>query len=430
MTRRASRLRENMNPTVAADRLTKVYKVYSQPWDRLFEVVSRRRLHRPFVALHDVSFSVREGEALGIIGQNGAGKSTLLKILAGITAPTSGTVKVRGKVASILELGSGFHPEFTGRQNIVLNAALLGLSQAEIEECLPGIIEFSELGDFIDQPVKCYSTGMAMRLGFAIAVQVDPEVLIIDEALSVGDGYFQKKCMDRLRHYLDGGRTLLFCSHAMYYVSAFCHRALWMRHGQVEALGTVSDVVRAYETFLDAKAAASIGPVPPEQPSLEGVRPARLREIRFLQGGGEESVPSLFQSGEPWEIEVTWEADSPDIAAHLGIAINRSDGLEVCAFGTHRDDLAPFAGDRSYCIRLMMPALPLVKGEFMLYVYLLDEVGLHVYDQRWLPTAFAVKSDAYHFGVFNADHRWTDAAGMVLEPARAAELALVGRVQE
>lgn len=417
-----------MKPTVAVDRLTKVYKVYSQPWDRLFEVVARRRLHRPFVALSDVTFAVREGEALGIIGQNGAGKSTLLKTLAGITAPTSGKVEVNGKVASILELGAGFHPEFTGRQNIVLNAALLGLSQTEIQDCLPGIIEFSELGDFIDQPVKCYSTGMAMRLGFAIAVQVEPEVLIIDEALSVGDGYFQKKCMDRLRQYLDSGRTLLFCSHAMYYVSAFCHRALWMRHGKIEALGAVDDVVRAYETFLDAKAAASGGRAVTEREiSAEGVKQARLREIRFL-GGGEVGEPSVFHSGERWELEVEWETDSPAVATHLGIAINRSDGLEVCAFGTHRDDLAPFEGDRSYCVRLMMPALPLVKGEFMLYVYLLDEVGLHVYDQRWLPTAFAVKSHAYHFGVFSADHRWTDAAGAVLEPA-ATELALVGRVQ-
>ncbi|NJL26752.1 MAG: ABC transporter ATP-binding protein [Thermoanaerobaculia bacterium] len=420
-----------MNPSVAVDRLSKVYKVYSQPWDRLFEVVSRRRLHRPFVALEGISFSVREGEALGIVGQNGAGKSTLLKILAGITAPTSGTVEVSGKVASILELGSGFHPEFTGRQNIVLNAALLGLNEAEIEDRLPGIVEFSELGDFIDQPVKCYSTGMAMRLGFAIAVQVDPDVLIIDEALSVGDGYFQKKCMDRLRQYLDGGRTLLFCSHAMYYVSAFCHQALWMRHGKIEALGAVSDVVRAYETFLDAKAVTTSRDSTPTapKPASESLKPARLREVRFRGGEGEEGGPCEFRSGERWEIEVTWETDNPRIATHLGVAINRSDGLEVCAFGTHRDDLAPFEGERSYRIRLEMPALPLVKGEFMLYVYLLDEVGLHVYDQRWLPTAFVVKSHDYHFGVFSADHRWADATGSVLMPAEIVGLAAAGKVQ-
>src|SRR3954462_14918455 len=240
-------------PVVIAEELSKVYKVYKPPWDRLRELVTRRPRHREFHALEKASFSLPRGEGLAIIGENGAGKSTLLKTLAGITAPTSGSVTVRGKVASILELGSGFHPEFTGRQNIVLNAAMLGLSQDELRRKLPDIVAFSELGDFIDQPVKTYSTGMAMRLSFSIATQVEPDVLIIDEALSVGDGYFQKKCMDRLRRFVDGGGTLLFCSHAMYYVSAFCQRALWLRQGRAEALGPTEEVVREYENFLVAK---------------------------------------------------------------------------------------------------------------------------------------------------------------------------------
>ncbi|MCI0344366.1 MAG: ABC transporter ATP-binding protein, partial [Chloroflexi bacterium] len=216
--------------------LSKRYRVYATPWDRLWEALTRRPRHRDFHALDDVGFTLERGEGLAVIGENGAGKSTLLKILAGITAPTAGRLEVRGKIASILELGSGFHPEFTGRQNIVLNAAMLGLSEAEVKARMPEIVGFSELGEFIDQPVKCYSTGMAMRLGFSIATQVDPEVLIIDEALSVGDGYFQKKCMDRLQRYVEEGGTLLFCSHAMYYVSAFCRRAMWLKQGRVEAL--------------------------------------------------------------------------------------------------------------------------------------------------------------------------------------------------
>ncbi len=248
---------------VAADGLTKTYRVYGTPWDRLGELVTRRRRHREFHALEGVTFALPRGEGLALIGENGAGKSTLLKILAGITAPTSGSFAVRGKVASILELGSGFHPEFTGRQNVVLNAAMLGLSQEEVRRKMPDILAFSELGEFIDQPVKVYSTGMAMRLGFSIATQVEPDVLIIDEALSVGDGYFQKKCMDRLRVFVQGGGTLLFCSHAMYYVSAFCQRALWLRHGRAEGLGPVADVVRDYENFLVAKSAQPGQPVPP-----------------------------------------------------------------------------------------------------------------------------------------------------------------------
>src|SRR5215218_5697714 len=263
--------------------LTKVYRVYASPWSRLAEAVSKRPHHRAFPALQDVTFSLPRGEGLALIGENGAGKSTLLKILAGITAPTSGSLEVRGKVASILELGSGFHPEFTGRQNIVLNAAMLGLSPEELRHKMPEIIEFSELGDFIDQPVKVYSTGMAMRLGFSIATQVDPEVLIIDEALSVGDGYFQKKCMDRLRIFVESGGTLLFCSHAMYYVSAFCQRALWLRNGRAEALGPVADVVREYENFLVAKSAkaAESEPVPAAPSRL----PARIVSARLIETG-------------------------------------------------------------------------------------------------------------------------------------------------
>ncbi|HEX2163414.1 MAG TPA: ABC transporter ATP-binding protein, partial [Thermoanaerobaculia bacterium] len=232
------------DPIVTARQLGKTYRAYRTPWDRLAEAATGRRRHRAFHALAGVSFEQGRGEGLALVGENGAGKSTLLKILAGITIPTEGEVAVAGKVASILELGSGFHPEMTGRQNIELNAALLGLSEQAVREATPRILDFAELGPFIDEPVKAYSTGMTMRLGFAIATQVDPDVLIIDEALSVGDGYFQKKCMDRLQAYVEAGGTLLFCSHAMYYVSAFCQRALWLRQGRVEALGPVDRVVR------------------------------------------------------------------------------------------------------------------------------------------------------------------------------------------
>ena len=307
-----------VEPTVQAEGLTKVYRSYATPWDRLLEGITRRPRHREFRALEDVGFTLPRGEGLALIGENGAGKSTLLKILAGITAPTSGAFRVRGKIASILELGSGFHPEFTGRQNVVLNAAMLGLSQEELRRKMPDIVAFSELGDFIDQPVKTYSTGMAMRLGFSIATQVEPDVLIIDEALSVGDGYFQKKCMDRLRLFVGGGGTLLFCSHAMYYVSAFCQRALWLRHGRAEALGPTEEVVREYENFLVAKSAqAAEGMAAPPPPSL----PARIASARLL---GRET---LYTQGDPWELEVTWESEDPRLAFHLGVGVNRADGV-------------------------------------------------------------------------------------------------------
>ena len=392
---------------VEVENLSKIYRVYSSPWDRLRELLTRRPRHREFRALQEIGFALPRGQGLAILGENGAGKSTLLKILAGVTAPTSGSFRVQGKVASILELGSGFHPEFTGRQNIVLNAAMLGLDEQELRRKMPDIIAFSELGEFIDQPVKTYSTGMAMRLGFSIATQVEPEVLIIDEALSVGDGYFQKKCMDRLLRFVNGGGTLLFCSHAMYYAAAFCQRALWLRQGRAEALGPVLDVVREYERFLLAKGAAS---EPADgAAAAESARPgpARIAAVR-LAGAPAEPV---YVPGQPWELEIEWEADDPRLAFHLGVGVNRIDEVEVLSLATHLDGLPPCTGERRYAARLSLPRLPLVKGDFTLYVFLLDEEGLHIYDQRILRRAFTVESPAYAFGLVRVDHSWDLGAG-------------------
>ena len=428
-------IRDVADEVVAAEGLTKTYKVYGTPWDRLGELVTRRRRHREFHALEEVTFSLPRGEGLALIGENGAGKSTLLKILAGITAPTAGSCAVRGKVASILELASGFHPEFTGRQNIVLNAAMLGLSQDEVRRKMPDILAFSELGEFIDQPVKVYSTGMAMRLGFSIATQVEPDVLIIDEALSVGDGYFQKKCMDRLRLFVESGGTLLFCSHAMYYVSAFCQRALWLRHGRTEGLGPVADVVRDYENFLVAKSAqAGSQPVaeateafgaPP--PAVQRGMPARIAAVRLV----EPATDCLYRPGDDWELEVAWETGNPRLGFHLGVGINRVDGVEVCSFATHLDGKPPLSGDTRYTVRLRIPALPLVKGEFTLYVFLLDEKGLHIYDQRVLPNVFTVHSPSYSFGLVRVDHLWdfevANAAPGSSVPRRVANGRFPGR---
>jgi len=400
---------------VEVERLSKIYRVYGSPWDRLGELALRRSRHRDFHALDDVSFAQTRGEGLALIGENGAGKSTLLKILAGITAPTTGTTRVAGKIASILELGSGFHPEFTGRQNIALNAAMLGLSAAEVAEKMPVIVAWSELGEFIDQPVKVYSTGMAMRLGFSIATQVEPDVLIIDEALSVGDGYFQKKCMDRLREFVESGGTLLFCSHAMYYVSAFCQRALWLRQGRVEALGGVGEVVREYENFLLAKSVPADLSKPSAATAPASAAPARLTAVR-LPGTG--SGRPLLTCGDPLEIEILWETEDPCLGFHVGVGINRIDGVEVASFATHADGMLPLlGGGRRRGVRLALPSLPLVKGEFTLYVFLLDDGGLHIYDQRLLQPAFTVDSPSYAFGLVRVEHRWEldSAAALTVE---------------
>jgi ABC-type polysaccharide/polyol phosphate transport system ATPase subunit len=388
---------------VSAQQLTKIYRRYASPFDRLREKLSRRPRHQAFTALRDVSFAIPRGSGFGIVGENGAGKSTLLKILSGVTAPTAGRFSTTGTVASILELGSGFHPELTGRQNIRLNAALLGLDDAAIRARTPAILEFGELGDFIDQPVKTYSSGMAMRLGFAIATQVEPEVLIIDEALSVGDGYFQKKCMDRLSRFLGDGGTLLLCSHAMYYVSAFCGEALWLRHGEVAACGPTPGVVRDYEVHLAARNAAAAGPQA-RLPEADLAGPARFTNVTVRP-----PAPAR-RAGDAVEVVLEWESDDDGRAFHLGVGVNRNDEVEVLSMATAASGLPPFAGARRYRVALRIPRLPLVKGEFTIYAFLLDEQSLHVYDRRILPRALTFHREHYAFGLLEVQHEWSGGA--------------------
>ena len=238
-----------MLPAIRAQGLGKVYRIYDQPHHRLLQSLwrHRRTYYRDFHALNDVSFELARGETLGIIGRNGAGKSTLLQLICGTLTPTSGRVEVHGRIAALLELGTGFNPDFTGRENITINAAILGLSAKEIAARMDDIITFADIGQFIDQPVKTYSSGMYVRLAFSVVIHVDPDILIVDEALAVGDSLFQAKCMTRMRRMLDDGLTLLFISHDIAAVKALCKRALWLDHGTVRALGPTAEVTRDYD---------------------------------------------------------------------------------------------------------------------------------------------------------------------------------------
>lgn len=391
-------------PVISARALSKSYATYGSSWQRLGALAGLGAPGRRHVALADVSFDLQKGESLGLIGENGAGKSTLLKIVAGVTAPTSGQVGVTGRITSLLELGSGFHPEFTGRQNIQLNAALIGLSATETAERTPAILDFAELGEFIDRPVRTYSTGMAMRLGFAIATSVEPDVLIVDEALSVGDGYFQKRCMDRMLDFVERGGTLLFCSHAMYYVSTFCERAIWLSKGEVVSFGPASDVIREYEEHLTRKSAPRVRPDElAVHHDVAAPRPGRIRAVRLEPSRGEHP---FLRRGETLRIGVDWEADSPDLEFHLGIGVNRSDEVEVMSFATHLSGVPPFSGSTRYHAELEIPDLPLTKGEFVLYVFLLDRAGLHVFDRHVVRPAFSIQGGRYQLALMETAHRW------------------------
>lgn len=265
----ANALLGRQDSAIEASGVGKCYQIYERPEDRLKQMLwrGRRRYFREFWALRDVSFSIRRGETVGVIGRNGSGKSTLLKMLCGTLAPTTGTLAVRGRVAALLELGTGFNPEFTGRENVRLNAAILGLSDAEIERYLPEILAFADIGEFIDQPVKTYSSGMAVRLAFAVAAHVRADILIIDEALAVGDVFFVQKCMRFLRKFQESG-TLFFVSHDTGAVVNLCDRVLWLDCGQMREMGPAKEVCEHYLAMLrEAPGAVAAAPQPKERPA-------------------------------------------------------------------------------------------------------------------------------------------------------------------
>lgn len=252
-----------MEIAVSVTDLSKKYHMYNKPVDRLKEAFhfQRKVYHREFWALKNISFELPKGEALGVIGRNGCGKSTLLQLVSGILQPTSGAVRVNGRISALLELGSGFNPEFTGRNNVYMNGALMGFSKKEMEGKFSTIEEFAEIGDFIDQPVKTYSSGMFVRLAFACAISVEPDILVVDEALSVGDVFFQQKCFTKIREIISKGTTCLFVSHDTAAVMNTCNRAILLSNGEIDFMGTPEETVSRYYSRLGSRAAAGRNPV-------------------------------------------------------------------------------------------------------------------------------------------------------------------------
>jgi lipopolysaccharide transport system ATP-binding protein len=408
---------------VRAEKVCKTYRLYDTPSDRLKELFLRRPRHRGFQALTGVSFGLARGRALGLIGENGAGKSTLLKIVAGTTQPTSGSIERHGVVASILELGMGFHPEFTGRENARMNAALLGLTGADIRERLPLIRDFAELGDFFDRPVRTYSSGMTLRLAFSVATHADAEVLIVDEALAVGDGYFQKKSIDRITEFQKGGGTLLFCSHALYYIAMLCDQAIWLKQGSVAAAGSANAVVRAYEEFLQEKerrrapeAERSPGPAA----ATNGRRPAHLTEVIVHDGSG--YPRERFATGETVAVDLAFETEDPSLAFHVRVGVDREDGVQAFAVDTREEPWAPLTGRQHYRLRLVFPDLPIAQGQFRLSVFLGDEMALHVHDLKFVKPGFTVVPPEYVVGMMRPRHVWSVAEEEAIEETSARRI--------
>jgi lipopolysaccharide transport system ATP-binding protein len=398
--------------------LGKCYQIYDKPRDRLLQMLvrSRKRYYREFWALQDISLELKQGECLGIIGRNGAGKSTLLQLLCGTLTPTRGTIGVTGRIAALLELGAGFNHEFTGRENIMLSAAVMGLTQREIAAHLEEIIEFSGIRPFIDQPVKTYSSGMYVRLAFSVATSVNPDILVIDEALSVGDGEFSRKSFDRIMAMKDAGKTILFCSHALYQVEAICNRAIWLADGKEAMLGTPADVVMGYNDFLSSTASEDVQRAVSENaanvPSFAAAgAPAGTARITAVQVevDGRSGRDLIAISGRnEIAVQVSFATDPTLPSPHVGICFVAQDGRVVASVGTHIDGHAyQRKADGGGDVRVVFPNFNLLRGEYRVDVYLLCERGVHVYDSASMAALIKVHQTSVELGIVTLPHKWS-----------------------
>ncbi len=378
-------------PRVSVQNLNKDFKIYERPQDRLYEIILRKQRHQLYHVLTDISFAVPDGKSLGIIGDNGAGKSTLLKLLVGTLQPTSGDIAINGQVAALLELGAGFHPEFTGRKNIYLNAALLGVPDDNIAEMERDIIEFSELDYFIDRPVKTYSSGMYVRLAFSIATMVRPDILVIDEALSVGDMAFQKKCVQRMNEFRGQQKTMVFCSHSMFHVQELCDIAIWLDKGKVQEIGDSDKVVGHYEDFCNNKKTYSSirEDIPGELRASQAaqkqeVQDCRINSIAVKSLNGNEITTIKPLSDVLLEMEVEVLVDN--MQGHFGFAFMKSAEEPIASFLTTNDDeieIGSFAKGDVFKVSLVIEKVAMRVGEFYVLGGLADKSGLLWYETKF-----------------------------------------------
>ena len=393
-----------MCTSVSVTNLTKIYRQYHGPRAMLRGLVLGRPPQSVVRALEDVSFRVRRGEAFGIVGDNGAGKSTLLKVLTGTALPSLGEVSVQGNVAALLELGVGFHPDFTGRENIYFSGAVMGLPREEVRSHEQEIIDFSELEEFIDEPVKTYSSGMYVRLGFAVATGFDFSVLIIDEALAVGDQRFQKKCTDRILGFKKEGKTILFCSHNLYQVRTLCGRALWLHKGRTMALGPASEVVEAYNAFArEAGAGPESGS---SHRSAESGQVCWVEEVELTGDTGR--AQTEFRSGETIRLRIVgrFTAAFSGVPA-LGLSIVRNDGVIVYTTSTSMDgfELENLSEGR-FTATAVFQECPLLSGRYDFHLYATDQDYLQSYDILEKAASFTVADPGPDVGLVRLPHSW------------------------
>ncbi len=395
-----------------------------------------------FTALDSVSFEVARGSTFGVIGENGSGKSTLLKLVAGITKPSRGSLTVHGRVSALIELGAGFHPEISGRENVMINGIMLGLTRREVENRFDEIVAFAELEDFIDAPVKNYSSGMYMRLGFAVAIHVEPDILLIDEVLAVGDEGFTRKCLDKIAEFHRRGRTIVFVTHSLGLVEKMCDDVVWLCNGKVAGHGDPRRVVDAYLTYVaggeDARLLAgqesAAAQALPERSAAEaaasgryqagrwGSRDVEITAVRLLDANGKDR--RVFAPGEAVTIALSVRAAQPVTDFVFGIGLFSSDGVNIYATNTSIEEIEPRRFEGEGEVRLVLEELRLVEGTYLLDVATHRDDGTP-YDYHRGLYSFRVKSRLADTGLYRPAHRWEFDGGVEMdEPPVRGELDL------
>ncbi len=347
--------------------------------------------------VRDVDLEIVRGQSVGIIGENGAGKSTLLKLITGVLTPTTGTVAVDGTVGALLELGAGFHPEYSGRDNIAMAGALHGLDAEAMRERLPGIIAFADIGTYIDEPVKHYSSGMVVRLGFAVIASMRPDLLITDEVLAVGDESFQKKCVRWIETYLEGGGTLLLVSHSMYHVQKLCSRALWLSHGTIAAQGDVHDVTQAYLAWHERKSGDGSG-------AREAAAGQEFSVASVSVGGVQTGEPVVVMTGARVHVSARLRSREGRIPIAM-FGIVRADGTAVYGVSSEMDGIQPRRDGDHYVADIVFDDLALLPGSYTLRVHVLDTEGLRLFDTE--ERVLTVRGESREFGLVRLAHRWS-----------------------
>ena len=412
-----------MEYSIEVENLSKVYKLYDKPSDRLKEALSpvKKCYHKDFYALRDLNFKIKPGETVGFVGKNGSGKSTLLKLLTEVLTPTEGSLKINGKVSALLELGAGFNNEYTGMENIYLNGTIMGYSREEMDKRVDDIVKFADIGEYINQPVKTYSSGMFVRLAFAVAINVEPDILIVDEALAVGDVRFQLKCMDKFLEFKEKGITILYVSHDINSIKRFCTRAIWINEGHLEADGDVDLITDKYLDYLkmldaqseekddakdntgnDVAKSAAEG----ERDLESTVEIAEVVSLKIMNSRGEETEE--IEHGEKVSLTLTYYVNDTTIKNPVvGIALLRLDNLYVCGLNTLLDKVdVPW--EKGYnSVTLTYDSFNLVGGGYYFDVAVYDQTASVPFDYRTKYREVFVKMGYIAEGIEILPHKWS-----------------------